>query len=236
MLRSARHAKILEIISHKEIETQEELCEELNKLNHVVTQATISRDIKDLHLFKVAGTEKKYRYTYISGVEGEISPKMKSLFRDCVVSIKSAQNIVVIKTLVGNGANAGAVVDKLNYNEIIGSVAGDDTLLVVCVDTPSAEGVVQKIKDFIKSPYGLIITISWIALILCLIIKLFGGHWFELWLNNDKFISFCEFVDNTQWFKMILACIICVATTVPVYIIMLNDNKPKLYILIINYE
>ena len=150
MLRSARHAKILEIISHKEIETQEELCEELNKLNHVVTQATISRDIKDLHLFKVAGTEKKYRYTYISGVEGEISPKMKSLFRDCVVSIKSAQNIVVIKTLVGNGANAGAVVDKLNYNEIIGSVAGDDTLLVVCVDTPSAEGVVQKIKDFIR--------------------------------------------------------------------------------------
>ena len=150
MLRSARHAKILEIISHKEIETQEELCEELNKLNHVGTQATISRDIKDLHLFKVAGTEKKYRYTYISGVEGEISPKMKSLFRDCVVSIKSAQNIVVIKTLVGNGANAGAVVDKLNYNEIIGSVAGDDTLLVVCVDTPSAEGVVQKIKDFIR--------------------------------------------------------------------------------------
>ena len=150
MLRSARHAKILEIISQKEIETQEELCEELNKLNHVVTQATISRDIKDLHLFKVAGSEKKYRYTYISGVEGEISPKMKSLFRDCVVSVKSAQNIVVIKTLVGNGANAGAVVDKLNYSEIIGSVAGDDTLLVVCLDTLSAEGVVQKIKDFIR--------------------------------------------------------------------------------------
>ena len=63
MLRSARHAKILEIIANKEIETQEELCEELNKLNYVVTQATISRDIKDLHLFKVAGTEKRYRYT-----------------------------------------------------------------------------------------------------------------------------------------------------------------------------
>ena len=90
-----------------------------------------------------------------------------------------------------------------------------------------------KLKEFIKSPYGLIIVISWIALIICLIIKLFGGNWFELWLNNDKFISFCEFVDNTQWLKMILACLICVATTVPVYIIMLNDNKPKLYILII---
>jgi transcriptional regulator of arginine metabolism len=116
----------------------------------VVTQATISRDIKDLHLFKVAGSEKRYRYTYINGVEGEISPKMKSLFRDCVVSVKSAQNIVVIKTLVGNGANAGTVVDKLNYTEIIGSVAGDDTLLVVCTDTLAAEGVVEKIKDFIR--------------------------------------------------------------------------------------
>ena len=150
MLKTARHAKILEIISHKEIETQEELCAELNKLNFAVAQATISRDIKDLHLFKVAGIQKKYRYAHIHESAGEISPKMKSLFRDCVVSIKSAQNIVVIKTLVGNGANAGAVVDKLNYNEIIGSVAGDDTLLVVCVDTPSAEGVVQKIKDFIR--------------------------------------------------------------------------------------
>ena len=150
MLRSARHAKILEIISNKEIETQEELCAELNKLNYVVTQATISRDIKDLRLFKVSGLEKRYRYTYINGTESEISPKMKSLFRDCVVSLRAAQNIVVIKTLTGNGANAGTVVDKLNYPEIVGSVAGDDTLLVVCSDNESAENVVQKINDFIK--------------------------------------------------------------------------------------
>ena len=150
MLRTARHAKILEIISHKEIETQEELCAELNKLNHVVTQATISRDIKDLHLFKVSGPEKKYRYAYINELEGEISPKMKGLFCDCVVSVKCAQNIVVIKTLTGNGANAGTVVDKLNYGEIVGSVAGDDTLLVVCTDNDAAKAVVEKINDFIK--------------------------------------------------------------------------------------
>jgi len=150
MLRAARHAKILEIISRMEIETQEELCAELNKLNYVVTQATISRDIKDLHLFKVAGVEKKYRYAYISNVEAEISPKMKSLFRDCVVSIKSAQNIVVIKTLTGNGANAGAVVDKLNYEEIVGSVAGDDTLLIVCADNDGAAVVVEKISAFMR--------------------------------------------------------------------------------------
>ncbi len=150
MLRSARHAKILEIISHNEIETQEELCAELNKINYVVTQATISRDIRDLRLFKVAGIEKKYRYAYINDGEGEISPKMKSLFRDCVLSVKAAQNLVVIKTLSGNGANAGAVVDKLNHEEIVGSVAGDDTLLVVCADNVAAETVVDKILSFIK--------------------------------------------------------------------------------------
>ena len=150
MLRSARHAKILEIISNKEIETQEELCEELNQMNHVVTQATISRDIRDLHLFKVAGMEKKYRYAYINDGESEISPKMKSLFRECVLSVKSAQNLVVVKTLIGNGGNAGAVVDKLSYEEIIGSVAGDDTLLIICTNTDAAEIVVEKLNGFLK--------------------------------------------------------------------------------------
>jgi len=150
MLRSARHAKILEIISHKEIETQEELCAELNAMNYVVTQATISRDIRDLHLFKVAGIEKKYRYAYINDGEGEISPKMKNLFRNCVIGVNAAQNLVVVKTLTGNGANAGAVVDKLNYEEIVGSVAGDDTLLVVCKDTESAVAVMEKISAFLN--------------------------------------------------------------------------------------
>jgi transcriptional regulator of arginine metabolism len=148
MLKSARHAKILELIAEKEIETQEELCDELNALNYVVTQATISRDIRDLRLFKVAGTQKKYRYAYINDSEEEISPKMKSLFRDCVLNVTYAQNLVVIKTLVGNGSNAGTVVDKLNYQEIIGSVAGDDTLLVVCKDVDAAATVVEKIKAF----------------------------------------------------------------------------------------
>ncbi len=150
MLRSARHAKILEIISRKEIETQEELCAELNAMNLLVTQATISRDIRDLHLFKVAGIEKKYRYAYINDGESEISPKMKSLFRDCLVSVRAAKNLVVVKTLTGNGANAGAVVDKLNYEGIVGSVAGDDTLLIVCETDEAANSVVCRINEFLK--------------------------------------------------------------------------------------
>jgi len=150
MLKKSRHAKILEIISNQEIETQEELSNELLKLNFAVTQATISRDIRDLHLFKVSGIEKKYRYAYLNESVGEISVKMRNLFKECIIGVKQAQNLVVIKTLTGNGGNAGSVVDKLNYPEIIGSVAGDDTLLIVCQDNASAERVVQKISSFIK--------------------------------------------------------------------------------------
>lgn len=150
MLKSARHAKILEIIKEKEVETQEELCAELNALNYVVTQATISRDIRDLRLLKVAGSEKKYRYAYINENDSEISSKMKGLFRECVLSVVAAQNIVVVKTLSGNGANAGIVIDKLKCEDIIGSVAGDDTVLVVCVDNDSANLVVERVTEFLK--------------------------------------------------------------------------------------
>ncbi len=150
MLRAERHEKILELIARKEIETQEELCEELNRENYVVTQATISRDIRDLHLFKVAGIEKKYRYAYIGENEGEVSEKMRNLFKNCVVSVAVAQNLVVVKTMTGNGANAGAVVDKLNLESVVGSVAGDDTLLVVCKDNNSADEVQRRLSEFLR--------------------------------------------------------------------------------------
>ena len=150
MMRSGRHAAILEIISKKEIETQEELCDELNKRNYIVTQATVSRDIKELRLFKVAGTEKKYKYAYIDEGINKISPKMHNLFRECVLSIRSALNQVVIKTLRGNGSNAGMIVDKLNFPEIVGSIAGDDTLLIVAVSEEKAKVVVEKLNEFLK--------------------------------------------------------------------------------------
>lgn len=82
-----------------------------------------------------------------------------------------------------------------------------------------------KIKDFIKSPYGLLIVISWVALIICLIVKLFGGNWFELWLENAKFIKFCEFVDETIWLKMMLACGIYLISAYPIICIILNKSK-----------
>ena len=150
MMRSGRHATILEIISQSEIETQEELCAELNKRNYKVTQATVSRDIKELRLFKVAGSVKKYKYAYIEEGVNRISPKMQNLFRECVLSIRTAMNQVVLKTLRGNGSNAGMIVDKLNLQEIVGSIAGDDTLLIVTETPEHAKIVVEKLNEFLK--------------------------------------------------------------------------------------
>lgn len=150
MLKTERHQKILELISENEIETQEELCRALNAENHVVTQATVSRDIRELRLFKVAGVEKKYRYAYIGENEGAVSEKMRNLFKNCVLAVTVAQNLLVVKTLSGNGSNAGAVVDKLNLDSVIGSVAGDDTLLVVCKDNDAATIVERRLSEFLK--------------------------------------------------------------------------------------
>ena len=141
MLRNARHNKILELIEEKEIETQEELCKELAEANFAVTQATVSRDVRELRLFKVAGTKKRYRYAAIGKGEEELSDKMRSLFQACIESIQTVGNIVVTKTLNGNGANAGVIIDMLKYQEIVGSIAGDDTVFSLCRTAEDAEAV-----------------------------------------------------------------------------------------------
>ena len=141
MLRNARHNKILELIEEKEVETQEELCKELAEANFAVTQATVSRDVRELRLFKVAGTKKRYRYAAIGKGEEELSDKMRSLFQACIESIQTVGNIVVTKTLNGNGANAGVIIDMLKYSEIVGSIAGDDTVFSLCKTAEDAETV-----------------------------------------------------------------------------------------------
>lgn len=150
MHRNARQAMILEIIAQQDIETQEELCTELIKRNFNVTQATVSRDIKDLKLYKVTGTTKKYKYAYIEGDGDAVNNKMHNLFRECVQSINSANNLIVIKTMRGNGSTAGAFIDMLQYKEIIGTVAGDDTVLIVVDSNEDTPDVVSRLKEYIK--------------------------------------------------------------------------------------
>lgn len=149
MHRSARQNKILEIIGRMEIETQEELCNELNKLNFNVTQATISRDIKELKLYKVAGNAKKYKYAYIEGEGDAVSNKMRNLFRECVQSINYANNLIIVKTMRGNAGSAGTFIDSLQIQEVIGCVAGDDTLMLVVDSNEHTPTIVDRLREYI---------------------------------------------------------------------------------------
>ena len=150
MQRSLRQQKILEIIAIKEIETQEELCDELNKSNFNVTQATVSRDVKELNLYKVAGTQKKYKYASFDNYVDDVSNRFTTLFKGCVLAINSANNIILIKTLRGNGSTVGVFVDSLKIPEILGCVAGDDTLLIVVNSNENTDAVVEILKEYLN--------------------------------------------------------------------------------------
>lgn len=148
MYRNARQQKILELIALKEIDTQEELCAELNKLNFNVTQATISRDIKDLKLYKISGSTRKYKYACLESSHDSVHDKMQTLFRECVVSINYANNIIIIKTMRGNGGTTCVFIDSLQLKEIIGTIAGDDNVLIVVDSNENTPIVVDKLKEY----------------------------------------------------------------------------------------
>ncbi len=150
MQRSLRQQKILEIIASKEIDTQEELCDELIKANFNVTQATISRDVKDLKLYKVAGTTKKYKYASFDSYVDSVTNRMTNLFKGCVIGMRSANNLILIKTMRGNGSTVGVFIDSLNIDEILGSVAGDDTLLIIVDSNEHTQGVLDILKDYLS--------------------------------------------------------------------------------------
>lgn len=147
MQRNVRQKKILELIKEKEIETQQELCAELAALDLDVTQATVSRDIRELHLYKVKGENKRYHYVASEWEEPHVPDKMISLFRTCVVKICAVGNTVVVKTLNGNGGNAGAVIDMLNYPEVVGTIAGDDTVFSLCENPEKAKTVLGRLNE-----------------------------------------------------------------------------------------
>ena len=121
----------------------------LNNSGYNVTQATVSRDINELKLIKVAGKNKKYRYVQVTQSKQIDNSKFLSLFKAAVVSIEVAQNLIVIKTLISNGAPVGATVDSLNYKEVVGCVAGDDTLLVVTHSIQEATVVAARLQELL---------------------------------------------------------------------------------------
>lgn len=147
MEKNARQEKLIELINSYEIDTQEELARLLNENNFNVTQATVSRDIKELNLIKVAGKTKKYKYSFMQPTEQTDIYKIFNLFKGCVISVTKAQNLVVVKTLMGNGLAAGTAIDKMKIPEVVGCIGGDDIVIIVTKSNEDAETVENAIKE-----------------------------------------------------------------------------------------
>lgn len=147
-MKQKRHTAILHLIGSQEITTQEELATCLREMGLQVTQATVSRDIKELQLTKVPGSRGVYKYAQPSAISGSQGHQYLILSKS-VCSVCHAQNIVVIKTHAGMAQAAAAVLDSLLIEEIVGSLAGDDTIFCVTQDNKSAENLTQQIKSFL---------------------------------------------------------------------------------------
>ncbi len=150
-MKSQRQAKILEIISKSNVQTQEELLEALQKEGFHGTQATISRDIKELRIVKELTNLGTYRYTTsVNEMEGSFTGKLNTIFRECVINFDYAQNIIVIRTLPGLAAAAASALDGMHLNSVVGTLAGDDTVMVVMRDNHSAAALCGEIKGLIN--------------------------------------------------------------------------------------
>lgn len=147
MARSARQIKLLDIIAKRDIETQEALASALISEGFKVTQATISRDIKELGLIKVMTPDKRYKYAQPSMQEHSGNLKLINLFKESVLSIEASQNIIVIKTLIGAASTSALLIDKMNISEIMGCVAGDDTIILVVRHLDLVEEVLEKLNN-----------------------------------------------------------------------------------------
>ena len=128
-MKSERHAKILEIIRKNEVETQEELSDRLEREGFQVTQATVSRDIRELKLTKVAMSNGKQKYAALTEPAGDLSQKYIRVLKDGFASMDMAQNILVVRTVSGMAMAVAAALDALNFHEIVGTIAGDDTIM-----------------------------------------------------------------------------------------------------------
>lgn len=156
-MKSLRHEKILEIISKNDVETQEELTEYLKKEGFAVTQATVSRDIKALRLIKIAagtnGNENRYKYSVNkSAEETSVVPEIKfrTILGHAISNIDYAGNLVVLKTYAGMAQASAAAIDSMNIDNILGTVAGDDTILIVMRTENEAAEFVRKIEKLTK--------------------------------------------------------------------------------------
>lgn len=149
-MKTKRQQEILDIITAHEVETQEQLLEHLRDRGITTTQATISRDIKQLHLVKepTRGGASKYAVSHHKAA-ANVSGKLRTIFRECVTSYDRAQNLVVLKTMPGLANAAGAAIDGMDLPDLVGSLAGDDTLLLILRTDAVAEEFCEDIREML---------------------------------------------------------------------------------------
>ncbi len=148
-MKGDRHAKIIELVNRYSIETQEELAEYLEREGFKVTQATVSRDIRDLKLTKVPTDDGKQKYAVHQGAEDQMSDKFIRVLKEGFVSMDMAQNILVIKTVSGMAMAVCAAIDSMKWNEIVGSIAGDDTIMCAVRSVDDTVKVIDKISKIV---------------------------------------------------------------------------------------
>ena len=150
-MKSKRQAKIMEIISTTNVETQEQLLDALRSAGFNSTQATISRDIKELRIIKELTSFGTYHYTAAAReVPGTFTGRLNTIFRECVTSFDYAQNIIVIHTLPGLANAAASALDTMSRSVVLGSIAGDDTVFIVMRDANAAAAFCGEIKNLLS--------------------------------------------------------------------------------------
>jgi len=149
-MKTFRHAAILEIIEERAVETQEELADLLRARNIAVTQATVSRDIKELHLLKVLSENGGYKYATLDKAEKGMTERLIRIFSESVLSMSNAGNLVVIKTLTGSANAAAEAIDSLRWSPVVGTLAGDNTIFVAVRSADEVEGVMERFRAMLK--------------------------------------------------------------------------------------
>lgn len=150
-MKKYRHEKMLELISRYEIETQDELIERLRENGYDVTQATVSRDIRELKIAKMTTGKGTYRYVLPKQVDHGSGIKFSAALIESITSVESAQNIAVIKTFPGLASAVAGGIDRMGLSQILGCVAGDDTIMVVTADSDCASMLAEQIHDLLRN-------------------------------------------------------------------------------------
>ena len=149
-MKAKRQALIREIVEAQSIQTQEELAEALRAHGMVVTQATVSRDIREMHLLKVLAEDGSYRYATMEKSDSGMNDRLIRMLSDSVVEMNSANNLIVIHTLPGSAHVAAEAIDNLKWPEVLGTIAGDNTILVIVRSNEEVDVVIKRFSSIIK--------------------------------------------------------------------------------------